>query len=351
MSLLSTISLIFTACCLAARGASFAIDGDVDANCPTINYEIKVPFHMVLSSNKWQIKVQFKNYNEFCWSDGDKVSSFVMFPKETYGKSLPKAQVLNGDYPYHSDPSIQFIWLAFCSSQYFLSNTNTMPALWQMGSLDPLREAIDITNLVFMDSQMRLPSNLDLILASGYMNSITNMHYLSKTVSTLELEKTFNDYKQYSGFLAGRYSVTTVTNLESRLVPVDFNLIVYDPTKDQVHSIRQTYRGIVTSIKLSNEEPSIPSLPYPIWIEDGRFSDARTRLDSISYIVTNQDWPATNDETLQEQFLEKKKKQAAVLNLPNLSETNVRLLPRILIGFTIISFPLLVFLRWIKKRK
>lgn len=317
---------MFLASYLTARGVSIEIDGNVDVNYPSAQYEISVPFHIIENSNKWQIQVQFKNYKEFCWFDGGNVSSFLVFPK-TNNNMLYQAKVLNGNYPYNSDPTVQFIWLAFNSSQYLSSNTNTMPALWQMGSLDPVREAIDIKTLVLMNSSIKLPLSMDFFMDTSHLSSITNMHYLSKTVSTLELEKNQSGYKQFDGYLLGSYAATSSTNCGGRSAPLDFTFTAFGLTKDKdEHSIRQVFHGVVNAIKISDDMPIMPELQYPIYVDDGRFFDAQTKIDSISYVVTNQNWPAIDDEQLQKQFNEKKKQQAAVINLPNLSEAKIRLI-------------------------
>lgn len=352
MNFLSKILVVFTFCSFTAHSASFDIDGEIKANDYSINYEIKVPFRILINSNKWQIQVEFKHYKEFCWSDGVNISSFQLFPHEKGDNALSAGKVLNRTYPLFSDPTVRLVWLAFASSGYFAINTNTMPALWMMGFLDPVCESYEIKNLELLDNQFKIPSKFDFVFSTRYLNSLTNLHYLSKTVSTLKLEKASSELKAYDNSLDGHYEVTSTTNFDGLIMPLEFNLDIYNMKRGQSEQqLHQKYYVKVHAITSTVVELSMPDLPYPIWVDDYRFSDTQTKIDSIGYAVSNEVWPSMDDKKLQALFKEKKMKQSLSLDLPILNESKTRLLPTILIGFTIISFPLLVLLRWIKKGK
>jgi hypothetical protein len=352
MNLSSKILVALTFFSLTANGASFSIDGEIVANDYSINYEIKVPFHLLINSNKWQIQVEFKHYKEFCWSDGVKISSFQLFPQEKGDNALSEGKVLNSVYPLFSDPTVRLVWLAYASSRYFAIDTNTMPALWMMGFLDPVCESYEIINLELLNNQFKLPSKLDFVFSTQYLNSLTNLHYLSKTVSTLKLEKASSELKAYDNSLDGHYEVASITNYNGLIMPLEFKLEVYNMKRGQSEQqLHQRYCGKVYAISSTETESGMPDLPYPLWVDDYRFSDAQTKIDMIGYVVSNKTWPSMDDKKLQTLFKEKKMKQSLALDLPILNESQTRLLPRILIGFTIISLPLLVFLRWIEKGK
>lgn len=158
MKLSFKILAFFAFCSLTAQGAGFDISGEITANCLSISYEVKAPFHVLIDGHKWQIEVQFKRYTEYCWSDGVQVYWFDMFPPVKRDTTLPGARILSGTYPFFSDPSVRLVWLAFASSDYLNANTNTMPSLCMMDFLDPVCEAFGIKNLELLgnDNQLKI---------------------------------------------------------------------------------------------------------------------------------------------------------------------------------------------------
>jgi len=331
---------------------SFTVSGQIVADYDSINYHLKAPFRASVDGGRWQIKVQFKDYTEFAWSDGVQISSFMLYPPNPVDKSLSPAKLLPGRYPFFSDPSVRLVWLAYASSEYLAVNTNTMPNLAIAGFLDPLCEAYEIRDLkVLNNPEALLPSEMDFVLATRLLSSRTNMHYLSKTISTLKLERAASDLKKYNNSLDSHYEVTAVTNWNGMALPLEFQFQVFNFVNTNTGLTRAKFQGNLTAIAAGAIENEMPVLNYPIWVNDFRFSDVAVRIDSIGYTVTNNNWPAASDSQLQTIFSRKK---AALLSDPNfqiLSETNQRLLPRIFMLFVILSLPVLILLRWLRKGK
>ena len=346
MRLASIFALVLVA--LTSKSGPIEITGKVAANDNIAKYEFNVPFHILIDGNKWQIDVQFENYKELCWCDGAKVSSFDVFPEDKGDPMLSRADVSPGTYPFFSGTTVSLIWLAFASSEYLQVNTNTMPALWKAGFSDPTCEAHVIKNLEFISDKPLLPSGFDFVFSRRALTSLTNMHYLSKSVSTFALEKTYHDYELLDNFLMAHYAAASITNVDRLKIPTEFDLVVYgyDNVQTNHQKIHQKFHGKVESIVQSAVEPDIPAINYPIWVDDHQFTDARTRVDSIGYVVSNKDWPPMTDPALQALFQETKARHST--NLPVLNESNARLLPLFLVIFTVVSFPLFIFVRWIK---
>ena len=341
--------LCFFICTLVCDGNSERADGEVIANDYATGREVKIPFYVLIDGNKWQIEAQFTNYKEFCWSDGTEVSSYWLFPHEKGDRSLSRAFVLPGDYPLFADPVVRAIWLAFASSAYLSINTNTMPALWRSGFSDPVCEAYEIRSLEFTSDQPKLPSKFDFVLSVKHLNSLKNMHYLSKRISTFALERAYNEAKQFDNEVDGHYEVASLTNFNGLTIPSKFSFDIYAYNDSMQRKIHERYSGNVIAIALTAMEPDVPDMPYPIWVDDHRFSDAQTRIDSIGYVVSNRFWPLMTDQKLQELF--ERKKAGRSVYLPLLDESKTRLLPEIFIGITLIGLPLFIFWRWLKRGK
>jgi hypothetical protein len=292
--------------------------------------------------------MQCGKYREFCWCDGTNISSFDLFPEEDNDKARQAVKLIDGNFPIFCDPAVRLVWFALASSTYLSINTNRMPSLWLTGFLDPACEAIEIRNLRLLDNQIKLPSSVDFIFSAQYLNSLTNMHYLSKTISTLVLEKEFHEVKIYDNRVVGRYKAILTTNFNGNQLPSEFTLEVYKLLPSG-QSVFQKYHGKLNSITPASVVCSMPKLQYPIQIFDYRFSDVQTRIDNIYYTVSNEIWPSIDSDLLQTLF--KNRKLHRALSGPIVSEAKIRLLPRLFLGFAIISFPLLVLLRWSKKRK
>jgi len=357
ITLLSVLiaSLAFTsnrACAVTISGEIRVAGYDKLGETYSKNFPFWVSFD---AAGQWQAKVNYStNYVETCGSDGQKTCYILKFSyerlREDLGPSAAKkavtnASIVNGACPFFAEATTRVVWFAYASSPYFLSTTNPLPALWSYGFRDPTSHALRM-NVEFLNQRPRIPSKADFFFSTAQVQGRKDIPFLSKGLTRWEIEKSLKEFKKFDNQLGAEYKVLSTTNVANMVLPLEFLLEVFSPAENLSSTKIQSYHGVARRVTEESPESFLLRIDEPLVTTDYRFSDGPARLDGITYTITNNVWPSTNDAALVKRFEDRKANSFT----PKVPEKSAVLVVRAFLIFTVATFPILI-LRWALRRR
>jgi len=244
-------------------------------------------FTLLLSGNRYQVSDHYFN-GELLVGGSDGTNSYFV-NKMTKAKNVITnwwewGSVSAGQFPSKDLTPGQLCWLAFASSDYFRTQTNsTLP-------LEAFQQNAEFlqNNLMLSTNQPRLPLSI-----KWYG---TNFWYLRTTNIADRITMQYTN-----GFLAGEYIVTSKTNFESFEFPLSFDLDVFIPIFNNKNmqtedvALVQILRGRINSIKQVKEIIDFrPALGSRAQIADFRIPSA-TNGNYLRITRLNGKWPEPGD--------------------------------------------------------
>jgi hypothetical protein len=330
---------------------------------------MEFPFQAALDAKQqqWQVKVTYEhnnttNYQEICGSDGEKTCDILKYSKEKLVHDIgragatevfPQAYIIDGTFPGLSiETSTEVIWLAFGSASFFRESTSPLPALWTYGFNNPASYGEKIDRIEFLEPTGRLPSKIDFVFSTNQLLTTTNFPFLNVSMRNQRvIQACVRENQQYDGKLDAEYIVSSTTNFDGMLLPLTFKYEFFTSGPNNKPVPVETFLGKVSRVTSETPSSFLPDIAEGLWTRDYRFSDARHRLDNISYNLTNRFWPSTNDAALQDIF---KRKISHLPPLPDQTKSGVGLKTRLLQGFlllTVLIFPVIILLSKSHKEK
>ncbi len=279
---------------LYANQPTLQIDGTFSSIDPTGKETHWTDFTVFVSGDKYRVSNLYFN-GELLMNGSDGTNSYFV-NKMTKAKQLITnwwewGSVSAGQFPAKDLTAGQLCWLAFASSDYFITQTNaTLP-------LETFQQNAD-----FLHCDMMLSTNQNHLPYSIKWYG-SNFWYLRSTNASDRVSVPYTN-----GFLAGELTVTSITNFRSLEFPLSFDLDVYIPsfmgigmpnkndnkgTKDV--TLVEITRGRVNSIKsFGTIEDFRPELGSRAQIADFRIPSA-TNGNYLRITRLNGKWPEPGD--------------------------------------------------------
>jgi len=275
---------------LYAIEPTLQIDGTFSMVYPSGKEIHLTDFTVFVSGNKHRVSDHYFN-GELLVNGSDGTNSYFVNKmskaKQVITNWWEWGSVSAGQFPANDLTPGQLCWLAFASSDYFTTQTNSaMP-------LEAFQQNAEFLhyNLILSTNQSRLP------LSIKWYGS--NFWYLRTTNANNRVSLPYTN-----GFLAGDYFVTSTTNFESLELPSSFEFDVFIPTfmgknipnKDTKDvTLAQILRGRVNSIKLLEKIDDFrPELGSRAQIADFRIPSA-TNGNYLRITRFNGKWPEPDD--------------------------------------------------------
>lgn len=306
----------------------------------TVTYKVPITFSAAIDvSGRWQVTAVYgTNYEEICGTDKECTYSVMRWMNPRRG-TTPVASIVDGTHPYFSEATTRVVWLAFASSSYFETDTNPLPALWNVMFNNPMSHALEMT-CEFLPPPGKLPSKVDFTFSRKMVLGKKHIPFLMRNLTSTEIKRDVNRAKAVDGKLVAQYRVLETTNFSGTSLPMGFSLDVLG--YDHGHRfILQSYRGTVERIRPEVPVSFVPKIAGPLSVQDYRFFDDRARLDRIDYMLTNGNWLPTNEPILQDLFLRRKAALAALV--PKVEPGTGATLTIAFLLFVVLSFPILVW--------
>jgi hypothetical protein len=278
-------------------------------------------FGLKLSDNKWSITIYDNDdklpRHEHVF-DGTNITSVtfnnnntrpaprVSNKKVIYAKNT--ARIYQSLMPVNEDSNVGVIWLAYCSTNYLYSLTNSH-----------VKPVVSCISSLYTNNQYY--ENASWHYASNYPPWLEYMEGFSTgtnfvLVSNMIFKPVPAPYPFNSGYRRSIYAVNTYTNVAGLFVPDSFKYEGYVPIYKEgtnSHDVRKdtVYAGIITSLRVA-EMPSIAAtLDGATFVSDKRSDKLRKPL---AYIVTT-NWITTNDAKYKALLAHNLKRQNAPLKL------------------------------------
>ena len=277
------------------------------------------PFKMIVSDNQWQI-MTFGNgdsYTETTY-DGTNIFHFcktnLMPLSESFALSPMAYRVVVEPGPIPSGGySVEIPWLAYASSAIFKTDIADLPAPW----LDPrnnLKAHVYESKIQASSRFPYLPESATFELTKERAEKATDSTWITREGYRHDrrfVRKIDKNWKpdEPNGFIAARYVVTAVTNINGLTFPTSFELAIYRPLSKRPVDTYSGTNMVVRKMPLKIIRPT--TLDKPIYVKDFRFYDKELNISYLDYISEN--WiSSTNSTDLQKIFRRK-------LENPNLS--------------------------------
>ena len=237
MRKIAAIVLLLSAV-LSERGRAdyIRLGGRIDATFfrPDGSVETKqvIPFDIFLTETgeRWMIRSRFEPGRE--WHDetegiGQAVYSVHYDPAANPGSSL-SANVYPGYYPYWHFYHVTVPWIVYCSSEYFKHEApENLPfpsfnAAWEGRAYAFKAEVGFLTNTV-----LKLPDSIEWTADAGRIASANHAATLRVPLGEDEANRQRMDlrYLVKVGLVAGKYTVSSVTNFNGYLLPESFHFV------------------------------------------------------------------------------------------------------------------------------
>jgi hypothetical protein len=264
-----------------------------------------------IGEDLWTIIVNYTNGSRATyWFDG--TNSYQLYDDPTLvenGKPLPTPGTLAPvPYPISAFAEVRILWLAFCSAHFVKEFSGQLPTPWGSAIYDPtvysFHSRVDTLN------GSGLPRTCEFTFDKSRIESArTNAWLLSSPQYPLRKQRTLGLNKYLDGFRGGLYSIQTATNQGGIQFPLVSALQVYRAVLEKDHksekpSLFEQYDLEVSSIERfdPSEIARLTAITNALSIGDFRYQDAPNKLFLVKYILTNNNWPSSNDPALLEKL-------------------------------------------------
>jgi len=284
--------------------------GSVNTDLETRSY----PFVVTVKGTGWQIKSLYEGDNyDVLGCDGTNVFEILHdFPKFIPGRkgkvgglqnsadlAHPQMEgfpacITKGTQPIDSSWNVQVPWFALASGEAISRGARVLPPLYSP-RVDALGNIVSpqITAGVLPPF---LPRTATFTVSGELKKRIDDSPFLSCEPQNRKLLKLIpEELRRYSdGQLMAEYLVISSTNVGGLEIPTQFELSRYAYSKRNKTQRLATvkYRGKVSAISLTVEEPMLPVISDKLFVTDRRVQNRADRIDYVSYELTNNSWPA-----------------------------------------------------------
>jgi hypothetical protein len=311
--------------------STIQISGEVNVNA--FGEKRVFPFEVKLGSS-WQIKTTVMYDNPVEYISGLKETDCYHIKRVIKGDTIKEfAWISEAQYPRQHYGSGQFLWLAFCSSNFF----SQLPRLNDLSTNEfPLLDYFTHNKNFYNDDilvTIKKEKTKIIFLGPSYILDANGK------------KQTIKDGR----FLAAEFEVTSTTNFSGLILPLEFRLIRYLPPGFKISktdsAIAEEFTGNVASIKKINDPvtfvPEISTLDMKVI--DSRFSKV-TQEDELNYTLENRQWLQKHDSKLIEMVnLQKARAVAYHENPGNKSKRRAVLIVMISISAAFFVFAFSVF--------
>lgn len=311
---------VLSAAFVAEGQAAVVVDGNVIEQVfeksGSVQSDYTNSFEAVGDGRGWMVRVDYgrNHYVETVGYEGTDTFSLRKFsrsatvppeggPPDLY---LPSGYIFPGSYPYMSEPTTRYVWIAYGSAAFLSTNQTYLPPLWTMGFGDPAQLGMVVSHCDLMAGGLpRLvrweqdPTAIDAYAGSLYLNPQVTASAITKARKQLTQEV------RAGVIYSAEYKATTTTNIAGLTVPTAFEFRLH-MTQHLPGGRGMDYdwllvRGTVSHLAQRSGLRFVPSIAGDITVRDYRF---RThRVDQIYYKDTNQVWLGTNEPQLQKAFV------------------------------------------------
>lgn len=353
------VLLLFT---MAAKGVAynFEVEGTLELEIRRIDgniaQRVSRPFLVSVNRRQWLIRVEFgTNWYTLHGCDGTNTYSILYDDPGKKGGGRP-SRISVGTYPADAVAYVRTVWTAFASADFLENMTNAMIAPWSVVGYDPsvkiYRVEVDRSEAI-----PRLPLNIKFIVSDQLLQSAIRAERKKKNVIRMP-----DRLKKFTpGFVGGVYSVMSRTNFGGMDIPIEFQLLHYEPwdgrhivetdatgtprTVQIGKSYFEKYHGRVITVSGSSREFFLPEIDMDTYTIDSRFVDHERGVSGIEYWNKSKAWLPTNDPMLLKVF------QDTIKNKPTFADLDAKrwLILAVLAIMSIL--PILVLVKyWWKSR-
>lgn len=277
----------------------------------------------IVAGEQWFIRSEFtRNAVEYFVCDGTNVYRTFRHKKDA-ATSLTNATVraqlglsprlttdtgfitiIPGRHPL-GDLGANLPWLAYCSGSYLENTNNLIPIPGDSIRHSPAALGYIARTERFAEAP-RLPSRVELRASESLMASSARRPLLirSKAKAATRTHPSHFAASIKDGLLQCEYRVTGTTNLNGLIIPTDFRMVQYAPSKTASLKPRMEVTGKLIALRPATSIPQWPiySDATNYMVTDLRFRDEAKLLDAITYRTGDPDILPTNTPALQGAF-------------------------------------------------
>lgn len=340
----------------SAKADSFTIEGTVVVQtldrAGTVQHNFRAPFKVITGDGAWRIRVQYGTaYSETCGFDGKEFRSVLDFnpsdfPAEATKGGTKVATLTLSDYPYHSEPTTRFVWLALFPNPNLVSDGKFIPALWNMPFQNVRSQNLCASNSVWMDESHRRLKQMDFAQRNAGVSFLRSNVFLSSKTSDDEIKHAFDGMRD--GGVVATYRVGATTNWGGEVFPLSFEMVVIAGVDNDAPFPTQKYLGTVESIESMSKFSPFAEPSGKLSVRDYRVSARANYVDGLSYSCTNA-WPDKTEPFLQDLLRrEIPRARDTASRAPANEKTGRKRAPLVVIGFAVASVCGLAFMirRW-----
>jgi hypothetical protein len=280
------------------------------------NLVLSAQFHVLTGLEDargcWRVATVFgSNHTITFGCDGTNIYDYLLddTSKEVAALQIAGGTVVPGAYPLNGTWYTVLPWLAFASGEWLERNLNgesvQIPAPWKIPVSDPLAFAYRCEVVRFNGNKSvgvtTLPSEIRFYLDRKRLEEIRNGRIESLTTpNSEELARIQSVVPPSMSEPEAEFLAKGQRTVGGMAVPAEFSLRRYLVLADRSGLERRilwgAYFGEVEEVKITNAVSFLPEFKRQnLWLTDYRFRDPNGSFDAISYRVTDQQWPSTND--------------------------------------------------------
>lgn len=278
-------------------------------------------FEVVWDGDRYAINVTDENLTERVVSDGRvsyRIDDYALRMRQLPNPAASPllARVWYGPHVLTIRPFVGVVWLALTPYPARITHqagpAPPWPAFWKFALKDATAHALRWTNLVFMTGPVnqRLLRSMEWIWSASALDTLlernkgATLYYLDWDPKHVEIRKVkeslFRD--RQDGVVEARYHTLQTTNYAGLEWPLEFRFeILVEGRKIAVF-----WHGQIEEFHSGSPVLIPPTVTRRTQVNDHRFIDEALRLNELTYFITNNPWPGTNDPSLRRLFEEKR---------------------------------------------
>lgn len=205
-----------------------------------------------------------------------------------------RACITKGTQPIDSSWNVQVPWFALASGETIARGTRMLPPLYSP-RVDALGNIVS-PQIAPGGLPPFLPKTATFTVSEQLKKRIDDSPFLSCEPRNRKLLKLIpEELRRYSdGQLMAEYLVISSTNVGGLEIPTQFELNRYAYSRQDTTRRLATvkYRGQVSAVTLTVEEPMLPAISNKLFVTDRRVQNRDAEIDYVSYELTDKAWPA-----------------------------------------------------------
>lgn len=298
---------------LSVRGRIYAYDFNQSGESNLVlRAEFSVLAGMGDAKGRWRATTVFGSNHAITFGcDGTNTYDYLLddTSKEVAALQIAGGTVVPGSYPLNGTWYTVLPWLAFASGEWIERNADgesvRIPAPWKIPISDPLAFAyrceMGRSDGDKSSGATMSPSEIRFYLDRTGLEKIRNGKVESLTTpNPEELARIQSIVPPNMTEPEAVFTTTRQRTVGGMAVPTEFSmrryLVLVDRSGQERRILWGAYFGEVVEAYITNVVSFLPEFERQnLWLTDFRFRDPGGSFDAISYKISDQQWPSTND--------------------------------------------------------